>query len=528
MPIYRRGAIYWWRRTLRVRNPNTHPITVRVSLKTAGATDAKGRAAHLELGIATVMSAVEPSLRPNLARDELTRIYHLAFKTELDRIILKQAATPMLAEQHSAANIAYAHLFTHLTRCAAPPINGQAFVDELIAAGLSEAEASGISDMLARHGRSLPVTPNQIGAYLKEAGVYPNDTNKIAVSRVVAAAYRNACLEGSELLGLPVKPGTVLPVPGNLLNLLGVDVPAHDRAQIPREAPSASLAPIIQDETEDPEQKADLSISEIAHDALKNKIADGSWDKERRRDVDAAVKLFIAANGDIPFSTMKQHHLAEMAALFSRLPTRYGFAKKCPRTKQEIQETIGEALERGTTLRDEWRKAPDEAEKKKLPTVGLSEVTRKKHMTWISALVTYARASGRPFPIGLDFKIIRQQIAKGSKNKVTRQNGGRKKNQALAAWSPDDLRHAFTAPVWHGCAGLWDRFKPGDVIFHDACYFVPLIIALHGCRSDEAAGLAPNDVMDAGETPFIHFRVNRLRRIKTAADVMGWTAPAPR
>lgn len=139
-------------------------------------------------------------------------------------------------------------------------------------------------------------------------------------------------------------------------------------------------------------------------------------------------------------------------------------------------------------------------------------------MTSISALITYAQASGRPFPTGLDFKIIRRQIAKGSKNKVTRQNGGRKKNQALAAWSPDDLRHAFTAPVWHGCAGLWDRFKPGDVIFHDACYFVPLIIALHGCRSDEAAGLAPNDVMDAGETPFIHFRVNRLRRIKTAAS----------
>lgn len=518
MAIYRRGAIYWWRRTLRVRNPDLHPITVRVSLRTAGAHEAKTRAAHLELGMMTVMSALEPSLRPNLAREDLARIYHLAFKAELDRIILKQAATPMLAEQHAVANLTYAHLFTHLTRCATPPVNDQALVDELISAGLSAEEARNVGEALLRHGYSLPITPNQIGAYLKDAGVYPNDTNKTAVSRIVAAAYRNACLEGSKMLGLPVEPGTVSPLPGNFLKLLGVDAPAHDSAEMRRNAPPAAPVPSSRAGTGDPEPKLDLSISEIAEEALKKKTADGSWDKERRRDVQAAVKLFIAANGDISFATVTQRHLSEMASLFSRLPTRYGFAKGCARTGQEVQETIGEALERGAALRDLWLKDPVAAEAKRLPTVGFSEVTRKKHMTWISALVTYAQVNGRPFPAGLNFKIIRQEIAKGTKNKVTRQNGGQKKNQALAAWSPDDLRHAFTAPVWHGCAGLWNRFEPGDAIIHDACYFAPLIIALHGCRSDEATGLAPDDVADGEETPFIHFRVNALRRIKTAAS----------
>jgi integrase len=55
-------------------------------------------------------------------------------------------------------------------------------------------------------------------------------------------------------------------------------------------------------------------------------------------------------------------------------------------------------------------------------------------------------------------------------------------------------------------------------VLHDACYYVPLIIALHGCRSDEAAGLATDDIVDDAPIPYMHFRVNVLRRVKTVAS----------
>ncbi|OQW48256.1 MAG: hypothetical protein A4S16_00895 [Proteobacteria bacterium SG_bin6] len=521
MAVYRRGAVYWWRRNLPFGDATHRPITIRISLRTASVQEAKARAAYLELELSTVASAMAMNLRPDMTQQDLVSVYTLAYKKELDRIIVKQAATPMLAEGHAKANLIYARLFTVLAGCARPPEPNEELRAELVTAGLSEAEATDVYNRLALHRRDLPITPQQISTYLREAGVYPNDVNLAAVSRVVAAAYRNACLEASELMGKPIAPGSVPPLPGNLLGLLGVEPPAHDAAaqraqqEMPEAAPILPPPPL---RLAVPSATPELSITKLAKIALEAKIDDGSWDPDRRRDVDAAVKLFVAANGDISFAGICQQHLSRTVALFARLPTRYGFVRKDPVTGEDTQESIEEALERGAVLRDAWALDPVVAEADRLPTVGLAAVTQNKHMTWLSALVTFAETSGYPHPTGLNFRAIRKGIAKTAKNRATRHSAGRKKNQALAAWETADLRRAFEAPIWYGCAGLWERFKPGDMIYHDAWYWAPLIIVLHGCRSDEGCGLALDDIFDNAEVPYLHFRVNALRRVKTAAS----------
>lgn len=100
MAIFRRGAIYWWRRNP-PQKPSRHPITLRLSLRTASASEAKARAAALEVAWDMVEAIIEQSLRPTFAIEDLSRIYHLAFKTELDRIILRQVATPMMEAGHA-------------------------------------------------------------------------------------------------------------------------------------------------------------------------------------------------------------------------------------------------------------------------------------------------------------------------------------------------------------------------------------------------------------------------------------------
>lgn len=365
------------------------------------------------------------------------------------------------------------------------------------------------------------LSPNQIGAYLAEAGVYSNDEIKKAVGRIVAG-YRNACLEGSDRLDQPMARGSVWPLPGNLMGLLDINPHPHDvegHAVAGFGAPDAMPTPVVRAPETDglsskPAVTTGLTTMQMAEKAITAQVDDGLWDKDRRRDVEAAVKLFVAANGDVPFAAWEQRHLAAVKALFPRLPVRYGFAKKDPVTGEDSQESIEEALVRGDALRRQWRENPARAEDEKLALVGLGPVTCNKHMTWLSALVTYAQGAGDPAPKALNFSLVR---AKG-RAKKSGGAGPAKKNAALPAWDTADLQRLFTAPIWTGCAGLWNRFDPGGEIIHDAWYWAPLILTLHGCRSDEGCGLALDDIFDNVSVPYFRVRPNGFRRIKTAAS----------
>jgi hypothetical protein len=62
----------------------------------------------------------------------------------------------------------------------------------------------------------------------------------------------------------------------------------------------------------------------LAKTALAKRIEEGTWRRERRRDVEAAVALFTAANGDVRIDEICQSHLIAMKDLFLRLPREYG------------------------------------------------------------------------------------------------------------------------------------------------------------------------------------------------------------
>ena len=69
-------------------------------------------------------------------------------------------------------------------------------------------------------------------------------------------------------------------------------------------------------------------ISVFANEAISKRIADGAWDKDRRRDVEAAVAIFVAANGNIPVSDIEQSHLIATKDIFPKLPLFTGASEK--------------------------------------------------------------------------------------------------------------------------------------------------------------------------------------------------------
>ena len=91
-------------------------------------------------------------------------------------------------------------------------------------------------------------------------------------------------------------------------------------------------------------------ISELAEQALKQKIKNGAWDKGRDREISGAVRLFIATNGDIPVNAIKQSHLIAMKDLFLLLPIVYDRLRHDHHGKEAL-ETGEEALDRVDELR---------------------------------------------------------------------------------------------------------------------------------------------------------------------------------
>lgn len=656
MAVYQRGSVFWWKSRLRFRSVPVRHIMVRISLRTASPSQARARAAQLELARNAIMEQL-PLLRREMKPDDLPIIYKGAFERELDTIILKQATDPGRAELHRATNLHYAR---YLTLLATEPRLLDRSLDshaELQERGLSATDADALSILSQKHRDQQPISHRTVSHDLMAMGVKPTTKNMQACAPTVAAAYRDACIAACESLGLPISPDEVWPLPAHLEKLVKkpphasdapavapacetvrVDVMTASAASMEPEAsaplkqstpvapaPSLSIAqprdPILSDyalapadtalmrpesaDAEDaghaggdhahdqsdsnikpvivgregsasltPVQNRDVEISPLTglpiskhliSEALANltgfhgeaqrapqshvvqeptlppgpllsdyaqatvaeKVDSGAWKNDRQRDILAAVAIFVAANGDVPVNRIEQQHLSNMARLFRRLPKFYGHKRKVA-NGTIVAETIEEALIRGDGLREIWKKDPVEAERQKVPYVGLSLVTQNKHLTWMSALVTQLEGSQSHLaPKGLNFAAVRKTLTEPtSQGERAMVLSGQKANTGRLPWSVAELQKLFGAPIWQGCAGLWHRFTSGTLIIHDGSYWVPLLLISNYGRISEIAGLATDDVHLDCDVPYFQIRENALRGVKTASSVRDVPIPS--
>lgn len=506
--IYHRGTTQWWRRSVNFVAVVNNPITIRMSLKTRCPREARARAGYLEMEMSVVETTIAEELRTRIAPDDMRAVYRSAFEASLDRYIVQQAATPFRAEAHAAANLAYARYFTLIASTPELPEADQALRERLSASGLTQKEADALFVTVGRHRSTPPIGHAYLAGYLRSAGVKPTEDNLRSMSRVAAAAYRNACLAATEGLDLPSPEADVWPLPGPLRHLLGLPIPDAVRVQPvadapipPTTAPAPTPVPtatatetVVTAQPGRSNGKIDVTLSTLAATCLERKIDDREWREERRRDIDAVVNLFLAARGDLLLSEIDQQACSGMTALFPRLPTRYGHIR------EDIDGGMTAVLARGDALRVIWKSDPVAAERELVPTVGISDITHNKHVTWLSALFKFADANGYVTP-DVDLGKLRRKVK------------GRKGGKRLP-WAENDLRTLVSGPVWTGCKGLWNRLKPGDVVFHDGMYWgLPLVVCTGG-RSEEPAGLMLADIYDEAEIPYIHFRDNAYRQLK--------------
>lgn len=81
-------------------------------------------------------------------------------------------------------------------------------------------------------------------------------------------------------------------------------------------------------------------------------------------------------------------------------------------------------------------------------------------------------------------------------------------------WTQENLRAAFSSPIYAGGGGCMKRFKAAPsvgMVWQDAAYWVPLLMAFTFVAREEACGLECADFIFDVETPYIIIRANMMR-----------------
>lgn len=79
----------------------------------------------------------------------------------------------------------------------------------------------------------------------------------------------------------------------------------------------------------------------------------------------------------------------------------------------------------------------------------------------------------------------------------------------------DQLSILFSSPVWSGCYSKSRRSRPGNLIFQNAYYWIPLIGAYTGMRCGEIVQLRHKDIRTFDGIPYIDVNDDNQKKLKT-------------
>jgi hypothetical protein len=496
--LYRRGGTWWWRRKATVCG-----IQVPLAFSLSTPDHRRARSIALRLGVALEAVCMAYGERGTIVDERtLKRVFTDAMRRQLERILSDQLDGGR-AEDHRLANRLYGELWRLYSRQGVAAMYTADEDERLAAAGWSREDRLALADLWehARH-REATISMQQIDTYADRLDFEKTTTNLDRVRRVIYGARAQACDEASRRVDTDGSPfrfdewakealvvedealPTASPVARASTPAACAPAPAEDAP------PQAVQAPPIA-EPDDPPKKA---IIEAAEDCIAAYTRAKAWSPSTCRQVRTAVRMFDFANGGGVFiEDITQAHVRRLSELFDKLPNRWGV------TKQERERGLAASVERAATMDPEQ--------------VGIQHVSRTKHATWIQQVLDHAAGDGdkghRPVE-KISFTYLRKGVGKKAK---------KRRRDKRAAWTKAELERLLSAPVWTGCRSLDRRWVPGSEIYHDAWYWLPLMLVLYGGRSSELAGLPLRDVFENESIPYFRIEYSDLRALKNLQSV---------
>ncbi|MBR0553766.1 hypothetical protein [Stakelama marina] len=540
MSVYRRGAIYWWRRQIRLGATQAQPIMLRISLKTSDRAEAKRRALALDLELEMVAVRF-PDQQACPAPEKLRAIYKEALEYKRDQIVAIQRRPPFDDAQHRLYNSAYSRIFGAIARVGAWPSDPNMWRREMSGSEIGDEERGLIADLIESHAPAAfafetnsaaleqtktvaqngispcgrpAIAPRILLHLMANAGLDDTSANRRLALSIVAAAYGQACREANRRLDEHVATEIGPDIPRVLAELLESRDQANTdcaKTTVPSTAPvdlvSAALSATSLEPTPAADQLGgliDLRMSQLCALVVEENSRSGDWQDSACRNAKAISDIFIAENGDLRMSQIDRRHLLALDRRLKRLPAIWG------KSREDRAGGLKHVFARGEQLAAEWDADPEAANRNKVPKVGLSATTHNRHINTLKQLFDYARdlEDGDGNATHVHPRVGFQNL---------RQKDRRKKNARKPVPSEEDLRSLVSGPVFTGCAGQNDRLTPGSSVIHDSFYWGPLLLIVYGARSNELCQMPLANIYEDALVAHFKIRASRDQTIKTAA-----------
>lgn len=501
--LKRRGAVYWWRRTLslgKLAFSENSTISLEFSLFTKELDSARGRAAAMT----AYSERLRMSFRDNVAQlglDEqsMSTIFVEEVRSYRNELVHLEAAWKAHSVWSSVSNrdddLA---MFESLWKGIADEGLGVPRDWDFVEKHFSEFDHDmqcRVRDLLRDHQdlpESLRLTAQ---ARLEQAGApsnavsIPVAVDVIARARAEAARRVKENIDFDDLAKLAslatsfvnaMAPGATAPSgANNNLNVLALPVSQFTQEQQRYAAmtPSQFAEEFIKEHFGGLEHReGDKRQREIVQDST---LRDLRW---------VAVLLEKAIPTGTPFSEITLEHVTILDGWFGLLPTTIGKSPKDrdPATSFEmIRERALERIDNGELSANQ---------------IGLSINTSNKH--WQNFARMHKHLRSKVPTVG---KVC---VAKF----ITPED--RNSREAQTAYTVEQGRAIFSLPPWTGCAGINDRLKAGTQIIHDALFFVLLLVWYTGARREEICKLKLDDVTVDSDVPHLFIRPTDTGRIK--------------
>lgn len=521
--VFRRGAVYWWRRQLPC-GPRSHGrFVVAISLRTKALDVARAIAAD----VTQASEALKPELSramisPEDARRILARVA-IAQAARLDRLAAAEVAYGEAAESGRQMDVATGWAYRLFAAQGPLASIGEPEVLAMGKAGLDEETIKLVGQTMVtlKDGGAIPPSRFQIESLMAEFGIPATRVNAQQTEQLYLRGMAAALLDTkrrwsgirddddvllqtalSEEAQQPIQSQTspalsfqpeVSPTPGLLGEPLRPEprtepAPAQEVVAAPAvlEASPDEIEEVDFDEPESEDENASYTgLVEIVSTGGAAKVRLGEWTEKTLTQHIQLAKLFVRFLEHDDARRMQQGDLARFRDLFLSLPKTYG---KSPR---DHVVPLSDILARAAKLPKDQ--------------VGLSAATINRHMTHMTNIVNMSKTYGYSW----------ESFEGVSGLRARKRNTDESKRPKFAT---EELETLLRLPVWTGARSEADWLESGETVVHCARYWVPLVAAYQGARREEICGLQLDDIDEIEGMPRIRIAKSVIRNLKTSAS----------
>lgn len=210
-------------------------------------------------------------------------------------------------------------------------------------------------------------------------------------------------------------------------------------------------------------------------------FASSRWTDKTRSQFEAAIFLAAKFFGEnTPIAAIEETMVAELFRTLRRLPRNH---HKTPVHGSMTLEAIA-ASNTGD---------------------GLSLATTNRHIRFLKLVFDWATKRTTNAPV-IDWSAFVEADSRVKRDKRD-------------AFSEAELEAMFTGAIWHGSESRVRRIKPGPHIWHDAPYWVPILLVYTGARREEVCKAMADDIACIDGIWVLHIRETETGRVKTASSV---------